>query len=336
MNKNRIQNILLIFMMIFWIGIIESSREIQADYVNNQSNIIIKQDFTYYDILDYNDSGPIVIDSNNDFLTLNCTGEGTKDDPYILSGWNITATGPSAMAIQVSSTTAYFIIKDNLIVADYVGIFVQSIAYGSCEITNNIIISSSNDGGAIAFNALGGCNITDNECSNFAQAIHLNIANDCLIKGNSIRSCNYQGINIRYSQRNEISYNIIEDTAQHGVAIVGTSYDNIIYQNSFCNNSKEEEYLIDGERTGEINSQGYDEGTNNTWYDEETKTGNRWTDYEGRGTYAIDGPANSEDKYPMIYSADESASTGYNTLIVIGITCISFSVIRIRRKKKRE
>ena len=319
-------------MIIFWIGIMDIGREIEASNLSNNFNYYIQNSIDFNDVLDYNESGPILIDSNGDFSTLNCTGEGTEQDPFIVSNWNITATGTTP-AIEVSSTTAYFIIKDCLIVTEYIGIFVHNIAYSTCEVTDNIIISSTGDGGGVGFYALGGCNITDNQCSNFMQGVHLNMATDCLIKGNLIQSSNYQGINIRYSHRNEISFNTIEYSAQHGVALVGTSYENIVFQNGFCNNSQEEEYLIDGERTGTINSQGYDEGSNNIWYDEETKTGNRWTDYEGRGTYTIDGPANTEDKYPVIYSADESASAGYNSIITITITIGSFSIICLRRKK---
>lgn len=336
MIRRRIRNLFLVLLFIFWIGSMESISQTEVGVAFNYSReSIFSESIIKNNVIEYNESEPLLIDSNSDFDTNNFTGDGTKNDPYIISNLNITATGMT-MAIEVKSTTAYFIIKECLILSEYIGIGIQYIAYGTCKITNNVIISSSGDGGGILLNNLGGSNITNNECANFMQGIHLNVVNDCLIKGNNLIANNYQGINIRYSNRNVISFNSIKYSAQHGVALVGTSNDNKVYQNEFCNNSQEEEYLIDGERTGKINSQGYDEGSNNVWYDEETKTGNRWTDYEGKGTYNIDGPANSEDKYPMIYSADESEAAGYNSLLVIALTSIGFSVIKRRRKKKNE
>ena len=58
-------------------------------------------------------------------------------------------------------------------------------------------------------------------------------------------------------------------------------------------------YRIDGERTGDIASQGYDEGQSNIWYEEENKHGNWWDDYDGEEEYKIDGPADAKDEYPL-------------------------------------
>ncbi|NHJ06271.1 MAG: hypothetical protein EAX90_15700 [Candidatus Heimdallarchaeota archaeon] len=333
MMRSRTGKFYLISLFIILIATLASNSHTQNGLAfNYYSESISSENIFKNTIIEYNESEPLLIDSNTDFDANNFTGEGTENNPYIIKNLNITATG-TTMAIEIKSTTAYFIIRDCLIVSEYIGIGVQNIAFGTCEITSNIIISSTGDGGGISLYSLGGCNITDNQCSNFMQGIHLNVVNDCLIKGNNLIANNYQGINIRYSNRNEILYNTIRYSAQHGLALVGTSYDNIIYQNEFCNNSLEEDYIIDGERTGTINSQGYDEGTNNKWYDEESKTGNRWTDYEGRGTYTIDGPANSEDKYPMIYSADESNAANYSMPIIF--TIISIYFILVKKKKER-
>jgi hypothetical protein len=46
-------------------------------------------------------------------------------------------------------------------------------------------------------------------------------------------------------------------------------------------------------------SQGYDDGFDNIWYDKKAKKGNYWSDWTGNGTYAIDGRAEVEDRYPL-------------------------------------
>lgn len=336
MRRRRFSKFYLILLFIFLIAIVESNSQVQARLTFNYYNKSISSENIFKNnIIEYNESEPLLIDSNTDFDTNNFTGEGTKNNPYIISNLNITATG-TTNAIEIRYTTVYFIIKDCLILSDLGGISVLSIAYGNCEITNNIIISNSGDGVGIFFFTVAGCNITNNECANFMEGIHLYVVNDCLIKGNNINGNNYQGINIRYSNRNVISFNSIKYSAQHGVAIVCTSYDNEVYQNEFCNNSLEEDYLIDDERTGTINSQGYDEGTNNKWYDEESKIGNKWTDYDGVGTYKIDGPANSEDIYPMIYSADESEAVGYSMPIILALISICFVIVKKKKERSKK
>ena len=145
-----------------------------------------------------------------------------------------------------------------------------SIAASTAKIINNTCISKSDDGAGAGITGTYGCTITDNEFANFMQGIHLNHAHNNIITNNIFPFNNYQGINIRYSNYNEITYNLIQNTQQHGLAIVGeNSHDNIIHHNTFINNSLAEEYRIDGERTGTIGSQGYDEGYNNFWYDED-------------------------------------------------------------------
>lgn len=60
----------------------------------------------------YSPHDPIYISSDYDFTEENGVvgGSGTSDDPYIISGWEISAA--SETAIKVSDTTASFIIRD--------------------------------------------------------------------------------------------------------------------------------------------------------------------------------------------------------------------------------
>ncbi|GAH73330.1 unnamed protein product, partial [marine sediment metagenome] len=109
-------------------------------------------------------------------------------------------------------------------------------------------------------------------------------------------------------------------------------HDNIIHHNSFINNSLAEEYTIDGERTGTIGSQGYDEGYNNFWYNEEGKYGNHWSDLEGRKTYPIDGPAEAEDIYPLELTYNESAFIPFVTFL-LSFTSISCLLIILTKRR---
>lgn len=54
----------------------------------------------------------------------------------------------------------------------------------------------------------------------------------------------------------------------------------------------------------------YDKGFNNRWYDEDTNTGNFWSDWDGTGTYPIDGERMYFDSYPTNnFTATETTLT---------------------------
>lgn len=122
------------------------------------------------------------------------------------------------------------------------------------------------------------------------QGIHLNNADDCIILDNYLYDINYQGINIRYSDSNNIIFNRISNAREHGVALIRTSYD---------------------------------EGSLNTWYDNENKYGNIWSDYFGIGSYQINGPANAIDLYPKhitgltLFSIIISTTSIMNEIVVV-------------------
>ncbi|MEM4734325.1 MAG: NosD domain-containing protein [Candidatus Thorarchaeota archaeon] len=63
-------------------------------------------------VTSYAPHAPIVIDSNDDFLSQGWPGSGTPTDPYVIEGLDITS---SDTCIRISGTTAYFEIRNCLI-----------------------------------------------------------------------------------------------------------------------------------------------------------------------------------------------------------------------------
>lgn len=265
----------------------------------------------------YSAHASISIDSDQDFIDYGFVGNGSVENPFRIERLNITSSVSLGKAVSVRDTHAYFIIRDCYIVSEYIGIALLHVATGTGSIVNNTVISASGNGGGIVIQS-GNCTISENRCVNFIQGIHLNEASHCRILKNDISNSNYQGINIRYSDNNTLIGNRIFNSTEHGLALVGTSTFNVVYNNTFIDNGNVAEYNIDGERTGDLTSQGYDEGSNNTWYDVNTNTGNLWSDYSGSGSYAIDGPASSVDPYPTIAQSSQD-----NTIIIISILTIS-------------
>ena len=260
---------------------------------------------------------PISIESDQDFIDGGFAGNGSKGNPFILEQLNVTSSILRGNAISIRDTSAYFIIRDCHIMSRYIGILVADIAVGTGSIINNTCISSSGGGGGIV---IGTDNLTvlENRCENWAQGIHLNEVSQCLTSGNNISDSTYQGINIRYSNNNIITSNRITNSTQHGLVFVGTSSNNVAYDNTFIDNGNVDEYVIDNERTGTLTSQGYDEGDNNHWYDMNTNTGNWWSDYSGLGSYAIDGPADNTDPYPNHSQSSQNNGDVMLAIILIG------------------
>lgn len=242
---------------------------------------------------------PIKIESDADFISYEFPGNGTQDNPYIIENFKIGADGRYAVGINISNTNSFFKIKNCLIYTDYIGIELSHIASGTAWIINNICISKTGRGGGINLDGTTNCTIKANICKNLMMGIHLNQASHCLIKLNLIEDNNYQGINIRYSSYNVIINNTVKMTPQHAIVLVGNADWNKIYHNVLIDNAYLETYEVDGRLTGLINSQGFDEGNNNYWYDDVNNQGNYWSDYQGIGNYSIDGPAGTEDKYPF-------------------------------------
>ncbi len=241
---------------------------------------------------------PIEIESDEDFITHSFPGNGSQNNPYIIKDYTISASGSSSIGISISNTNSFFVIKNCLVYTGYIGIRLMDVSAGTAWIINNTCISRTGDGGGIGLSDTTNSTILANTCRNFMQGIHLNYASYCLIKLNIIEANNYQGINIRYSSHNVIINNTIKMSPQHGIALVGNANWNEIYHNILIDNAYLENYEVDGRLTGTINSQAFDEGNNNYWYDDVNKRGNYWSDYLGFGNYSIDGPAGTEDIYP--------------------------------------
>lgn len=274
---------------------------------------------------------PIAIESDQDFIDYGFPGDGSTENPYRIEQLNITSSAYLGMAVSVRDTHAFFIVRNCHIVSEYIGIAILNIASGTGCIVNNTLLSSSGNGGGIAIDT-DNCTISDNRCINWGQGIHLNQASQCIISRNNVSDSTYQGINIRYSNNNTITRNRIANSTQHGLVFVGTSGFNVVYNNTFIGNGNVAEYTIDNTRNGSLRSQGYDEGSNNTWYDANSKTGNIWSDYSGFGSYGIDGPSNSFDLYPS-----GSSSSQVYIIIVFStalVLTLFLSVIGYRRFHK--
>lgn len=241
---------------------------------------------------------PILIDSDNDFISNQFPGTGTREDPYIIENYKITSIGSMTNAIEVRSTSKHFIIRNCQITASYIGILVENVSPGTASVINNTITSSTSDGGGIVLGA-NGVLVSNNTCTNFVDGVHTNYASDCMIRDNNFSNNHYHGISLRYSDNNVVTLNTISNNGAYAVLIIRESASNKIFNNTIIGNAKVESYDWDSIYNFVVEHQAFDAGSNNVWYDAENKRGNVWSDYSGTGEYIIDGSAHAVDKYPQ-------------------------------------
>ena len=139
---------------------------------------------------------------------------------------------------------------------------------------------------------------------------------------NNTCSDNDYGMIIDSSDYCLISFNEFKANEDYAIQINSGSNFNIIHHNSFIANN---EYGLD-------TCQACDNAANNVWYDTATNEGNFWADWDGSGSYPIDGTAGSSDLYPLGSSpVPEFDKISFLTLLSL----IPIFVVTIVRKKSK-
>lgn len=122
---------------------------------------------------------PILIESDSDFTSSNgvISGDGTQADPYVIGNWEIQA--PDGTAIEIHSTSSWFVIDSVVIHSSVYGIYLH-------ELMNATITSSVLYGNEYSIYVLWspGCVILGNQVSATYGGIVAGYADGYLIKGN--------------------------------------------------------------------------------------------------------------------------------------------------------
>jgi parallel beta-helix repeat protein len=244
------------------------------------------------------DHDPIVINSDTGFTAGGYPGLGTVDDPYRIEGYRIVTDALHRNGVEIRGTSAYFVVRGCVIEADYIGVLVENTAPDTGSIVDNVVSGRTGDGGGISLGA-DGVVVVNNTCWGFTVGVHTNYADGCVFQYNNFSYNAYQGMGLRYSNDCVITRNTVVGNGAHGIFIIRGSTGNRVYNNTVSGNSAIKSYQWDDIYSFTVASQGCDEGRGNTWYDESTKTGNMWSDYDGVGSYLIDGSAGAVDKYPI-------------------------------------
>ena len=116
-----------------------------------------------------------------------------------------------------------------------------------------------------------------------------------------------------------IHHNVFQENTGYGISLESWASNNEIYLNEFIDNNNG-------------NVQAKDNGSSNTWYNASTGIGNRWSDYDGSGTYLIDGSANSVDLYPEAIVIVNEFNTNYFFVFPVIIGLVVIPIFKNKRK----
>ncbi len=306
---------------------------------------------------------PIIITNDKNFTDYGFPGLGTVEEPYIIENYNITTSNNEG--IYINDTTKHFVIRNCYVDAESRGIQISYIAKGTASIihntctnndygiylysssgiflshssgvilTNNTCnnnyygiwlwnsssamltdsICSNNKGLGIRLHSSSSATLTSNTCNNNDDGIYLHTCSGATLTSNTCNNNNYAFVLLN-SSRLTLTNNVCNNNERRCILLNYNLYDSIIHHNSFIDNN------LGG------TSQAYDEGINNTWYEEETEEGNHWSDWRSKKPYLIDGDANATDPYPLNKNL-ERIDYGY-TLVIPALILVA---ILLKRKK---
>jgi parallel beta-helix repeat protein len=238
-----------------WVNITVSDGD-SSDYLNWTINVNppVFDGFTPH--------ATIKIEGDSDFTFANGVvgGSGTRSDPYIIEGWNISAY--SSTGIYIGNTTAYFIVRDCFVhdgMVSYGGIVFNGVQNGL--LTNNtclwclvgITLSTSDSntvsdnicdfnygiGIVVAYSSINNL-ITNNDCSGNIQS-GIALLSECdgnVISGNNCSSSLLlDGIDIVMDCDDNVIYgNNCSSNFCFGISLIDSSDQNLIFDNCFQDN----------------------------------------------------------------------------------------------------
>ncbi len=233
-------------------------------------------------------------------------------------------------------------IMNNTCNNNFDGIILEDCTYST--VVNNTCSYNSDDGLETVYDQ--GSTFANNICNNNGgYGLWLFISDNCIVNNNTcnnnvwlsiyIWSCfgntimnntciisSHWGIYLQSSDSCLITNNTIQNCADYGIYLNGFSSDNEVYLN----------YLTDNNLGG--TSQGYDDGTDNIWFNTITLEGNWWSDWNGIPPYPLDGAANNNDPYPTGPLIIPELSTGIQIIFILSLFVVALVPLSMITKKR--
>jgi parallel beta-helix repeat protein len=284
-----------------------------SDYVDNG---ILEDNSNEINLSEYSEHDPIIITSNEDLASQGWPGAGTLEDPYILSGINITETTDSILIsnnllsggsgvhmenaenIQISSCFIYGILDtwSSSYYGYYYGTGIVASDCDKCTVSKNIIWNVRN---GIHLSKGSNWDIYNNTIMNCTiQSIFSLEMEDISISNNNLSGSHstdidlrdyyhYGGIKIKNGDEVRINNNTVVGHAGCGIRL------------DYWNPLSPMTCTIYWNRIGWNGANAYDDREDTGKFWDSSERGNWWSDYDGSGSYRIDGD-HAADRYPIL------------------------------------
>ncbi|MFX0052933.1 MAG: right-handed parallel beta-helix repeat-containing protein [Candidatus Hermodarchaeota archaeon] len=175
---------------------------------------------------------PITVNNDTELAAIANSGVGSANDPYIITGRNITSS--TTGGIYITGTTKHFRIEKCRLSECGLGIFVENVASGTVTITNNTCINNSFYGIRVRDSDFS--NITDNTCnSNEYSGIILRSSSFSLLSNNTCSSNNEIGIHLLDSSSSTVVNSTCSGNEYSGIDLQGSSSSTIT--DNICNSN---------------------------------------------------------------------------------------------------
>ncbi len=189
----------------------------------------------------YIDHSPIEISQDSDFASYASAGDGSVNNPYIISGFNITSTADYGIYVHSDSVTAHFVIENNYIKGSSDGIKVDDINSDLIEIKNNVIEHCNST--AIYFDSSNGVVVINNTILYPGKGMHIrhSSTSNNVISNNTILHTTDDGIRFDYVISFTFENNYLENVSGTAVYVFGYNIDrtnmSFIVKNNVFNSS---------------------------------------------------------------------------------------------------
>ena len=171
----------------------------------------------------YEIHNPILINNSADFASQavneSWLGDGTSETPYIIQGYEISAS--SMPGIQIFDSDVYFIIEGCYIhdggadVIGHHGIYLDTCTNGA--LTNNIC--SNNNDGILLWDCTGSNTLSNNNCSGNYYGIYLESSGGSTVSNNICSSNVNDGLHLPSSSYSTATNNTCISNGGHGLSL---------------------------------------------------------------------------------------------------------------------
>ena len=214
--------------------------------------------------------------------------------------------------------------------SDFIFVHHNTMNNGFYNYNSNFITLTNNtcQGGlsGIYFDGCSSCSIRNNTISfSLESGLYLVWSNNMIVANNSIYFCDIYGIKLIEVTSSIFYFNLVHGCTSYAVTMDDLCQNNVIHHNTFLGNAATE------------GSQGYDDGTSNTWYDVGSNEGNYWDDGDPAVPYDINGAASSQDLFPLANPLHTPVTINEYPMLINWILCfilLGLSSIAIYMKRK--